>query len=116
MSVAELYPPIDLRDWEKTPVINGRLPTKEETENGKSLLYFPNPGPDVKVYDMHLPKLAIYTDAKAGTREVVVVIQMVQTKTDTLVGYRPLTGLNGSSTIKDFHFLTEEEIQRFKQD
>ena len=110
-SIAELYPPIHLKDWEKTPVINGRLPTEEETKNGSSLLYYPNPGPDVKPYNMTLPKLAYYTDAKTKKQTLVVVIQIVQTAQDTMVAYRPLSGLNGASIFRDFRFLTEEEVK-----
>lgn len=110
-SIEELYPPIQLKDWEKTPVINGRLPTEEETKNGNSLLYYPNPGPDVKPYNMTLPKLAYYTDPKTKKQTLVVVIQIVQTAQDTMVAYRPLSGLNGASIFRDFRFLTEEEVK-----
>lgn len=110
-SIVELFPPIDIKSWEKTPALNGRLPTEEETKNGTSLLYYPNPGPDVKPYDMTLPGLAYYTDPISKKQELVVVIQIVKTARDTMVGYRPLTGSNGASVFKDFRFLTEAEIK-----
>lgn len=110
-SVAELFPPIKIKEWERTPVVNGRLPNKEEIDNGTALLYYPNPGRDVKAYDMKLPKLAYYSYPKSGKKDLVVVIQIVQSKQDTMVGYRPLTGLNGASVFSHFQFLTDEEVK-----
>ncbi|HQS06732.1 MAG: hypothetical protein B7X86_08910 [Sphingobacteriales bacterium 17-39-43] len=114
-SVAELFPPIRVKEWERTPVVNGRLPTKEEIDNGTALLYYPNPGSDVKAYDMKLPKLAYYSYPKSGKKELVVVIQIVQSKQDTVVGYRPLTGLNGASVFSHFQFLTDEEVKELME-
>ncbi|MDP2414798.1 hypothetical protein [Daejeonella sp.] len=110
-SVAELFPPIKIKEWERTPVVNGRLPTKEEIDNGTALLYYPNPGRDVKAYDMKLPKLAYYSYPKRGKKDLVVVIQIVQSKQDTMVGYRQLTRLNGASVFSHFQFLTDEEVK-----
>ena len=114
-SVAELFPPIPIKEWEKTPVVNGRLPTKEDIDKGTALLYYPNPGRDVKAYDMKLPKLAYYSYPKSGKKELVVVIQIVQSKQDTVVGYRPLTGLNGASVFSHFQFLTDEEVKKLME-
>jgi hypothetical protein len=36
----DLFPPIDIKNWGKTPCVNGRLATKKETENGTALLYY----------------------------------------------------------------------------
>ena len=110
-SIAELFPPIPIKEWEKTPVVYGRLPTKEDIDKGSALLYYPNPGSDIKAYDLKLPKLAYYSYPKSGKKELVVVIQIVQSKQDTMVGYRPLTGLNGASVFSHFHFLTDEEVK-----
>jgi hypothetical protein len=46
--------------------------------------------------------------SKAG---IVVVIQIVQTAKDTIVGYRYLTGGCGGSAFHDFHFLTDSEVK-----
>jgi hypothetical protein len=110
-SVAELFPPIPITEWEKTPAVNGRLPTMEEIDKGAALLYYPNPGKDVKAFNMNLPKLAYYSYPKSGKKELVVVIQIVQSKQDTMVAYRPLTGLNGASLFTHFQFLTDEEVK-----
>jgi|GEM_PF-1644824 len=110
-SSEDLFPPIDIKSWDKTPVINGRLPTEAETTNGTSLLYYENPTPDVKAYKITLPKLAYITRPGTKKEELVVVIQIVQTAKDTMVGYRPLTGGNGASIFRDFRFLTDNEIK-----
>ena len=110
-SLAELFPPIPLKEWKKTPAMNGRLPSRKDIDKGNALLYYPNPGMDVKAFDMKLPKLAYYSYPKSGKKELVVVIQIVQSKQDTMVGYRPIKGLNGASVFSHFQFLTDEEVK-----
>jgi hypothetical protein len=112
----DLFPPIDIKTWDKTPCVNGRLATKKETENGTALLYY-DKKEKAKPYNMTLPKLAYITHASGGhgltaNQELVVVIQIVQTPKDTMVGYRPLTGSNGASVFRDFRFLTDEEVKK----
>jgi hypothetical protein len=33
------FPAVDIQDWDAVPVINDRLPTREEAQNGTSLMY-----------------------------------------------------------------------------
>ena len=112
----KIFPPIDLKSWTKTPVINGRLPTFEETENGKSLLYIDkkvNPAlKDAKAYNIILPKLAYLMNFETKKNEIVVVIQMIRFSRYTWVGYRYLTGGVGSATFNKCRFLTEKEIKK----
>ena len=106
------FPPIDIRNWDKTPVVNGRLPTYEETHNGMSIHHYGGEANNaVKVHNMILPRLASIYSKRTKQYETVVVIQIVQTAKDTVVGYRYLTGGCGGSLLKDFHFLTVPEIQ-----
>lgn len=106
------FPPIDIKNWDKTPVVNGRLPTYEETHNGTSIHHYGGEANNaVKVYNMTLPRLASIYSKRTKQYETVVVIQIVQTEKDTVVGYRYLTGGCGGSLFKDFHFLTVPEIQ-----
>jgi hypothetical protein len=107
------FAPIDIKNWDKIPVVNGRLPSYEETHNGLSIHHYGGEANNaVKVYNMSLPRLAsIYSD-RTKRYETVVVIQIVQTAKDTVVGYRYLTGGCGGSLFKDFHFLTVPEIQK----
>lgn len=66
---------------------------------------------------MQLPKLARYINPSLSSidsprkDELVVVVQIVQTPEDTIVGYRFLSGGVGGSVYRDFHFLTDEEVK-----
>ena len=33
------FPPININNWKNVPVVNGRMATKEETQNGTSLIF-----------------------------------------------------------------------------
>jgi hypothetical protein len=108
---SRFFPPIDIKDWDKTPVVNGRLPTYKETLNGKSIHhYIGKSSAEVKPCAITLPKLAYITNPSIGKEELVLVIEMVQTSTDTIVGYRYFSGGVGGSVIRDFRFLKDDEI------
>ena len=110
---AKDFLPIDIKHWDKTPVVNGRLPTYEETHNGMSIHHYGGEANNlVKVYNMNLPRLASFYNKRTKQQEVVVVIQIVYTPKDTVVGFRYLTGGCGGSLFRDFHFLTVPEIQK----
>src|SRR2546427_3381127 len=80
-----MFPPVEIKSWNKVPVVNGRLPTFEETQNGTSLIYYDiNKTPDAKAYDTTLPKLASFFCPATKKEETVIVIQIVQTKKDTV--------------------------------
>lgn len=107
------FPPINIKNWDKISVVNGRLPTYAETHNGTSIHHYGGEANKaVKVYNMTLPRLASIYNNRTKQYETVVVIQMVQTAKDTVVGYRYLTGGCGGSLFKNFHFLTVSEIQK----
>lgn len=112
------FPPIDVKKWDKTPAVSGRLPTYEETMNGTSIHHYGEKETKlVKAYNMQLPKLARYINPSISSvdspkkDELVVVVQIVQTPEDTIVGYRFLSGGVGGSVYRDFHFLTDEEVK-----
>jgi hypothetical protein len=121
------FPPINLSAWNKTPAVNGRLPTYKETLNGRAILHYTRKnGLPVKPYTLTLPKLAYYLNGPTPTQfyfdsatkkmilkpEVVVVIQIAQTAKDTIVGFRYLSGGVGGSVFRDFRFLTNEEVKK----
>jgi len=120
---SRFFPPIDIKSWNKTPVVNGRFPTYEETMNGTSIYHYgEKENPNVKPYNMTLPKLAYINEAtkyvfgskiydRVMQNEVVVVIQIIQTSKDTIVGYRYLTGGCGGSKFYKLRFLTNEEVK-----
>ena len=110
------FPPIDLKDWEKVPVVNGRLPTFEEAQSGKALLHIDkefNPDlKDVEPYKMTLPSLAYFTNPRTKKKEVVIVIQLVQFKDYVWAGLRYVTGGNASAMMSELQFLTDEEVKK----
>ncbi len=107
------FPPLDIKDWNKAPALNRRLPTYEETENGTSLILYDSiVYPDAKAYDIDLPRLASFANPYTGIKDTVIIIQVVQTNFDTIVGYRYLTGGNGTYNFRAFHFLTDEEVKK----
>ncbi|AEV33408.1 hypothetical protein Oweho_2438 [Owenweeksia hongkongensis DSM 17368] len=104
------FPPVNVVDLAKIPVVNGRMPTKDETRNGTSLMYFdPAEYPTAKPVDITLPKLAHYYSPQTRQTELVIVIQAVIVDTDTVVGFRYLNGGNGTSWYNEVDFLTDKE-------
>ena len=64
---------------------------------------------------MTLPKLASFFCPYTKKNETVIVIQIVQTATDTVVGYRYITGGNGTYDFRAFHFLNDEGVKKITQ-
>ncbi len=107
------FPPIDLKLWDKVPVVNGRLPKYEETKNGTAISHYGEvENREVRIYPITLPKLAYFRNPTTKKNEIVVVIQVVQTPKDTVVGFRYITGGCGGSLFRDFRFLTDDEVLR----
>ena len=111
------FPPVDIKLWDKVPVVNGRFPTYEETKNGISIHHYgEKANPNIKPYNMTLPKLAsCYNYVTKSNDKLVIVIQIVQTSKDTVVGFRYLSGGCGGATFSHFYFLTDEEIRKVIQ-
>lgn len=106
------FPPVDINNWENVPVVNGRMPTKEETQNGTSLIFVDTENyPDAKALDMQMPKLAKYYTRSSGKEEIIIVIQALTISNDSLVGFRYLNGGNGSARINEVTFLSNNEIK-----
>lgn len=109
------FPAVNVADFENVPVVNGRLPTKDETRNGTSLMYFDiKEIPSARPLDMQMPKLARYFNEYTKKNELVIVIQAVVAEQDTVVGFRYINGGNGSAWFHDVSFLSEEEVKAEK--
>ena len=105
------FPAVDIDNWESVPVVNGRMPTKEETQNGTSLIFVDQDKyPDAKPVDMEMPRLARYYNDYSRKNELVIIIQAVQIADDAIVGFRYLNGGNGSARLSEVRFLDEGEI------
>lgn len=109
------FPPINIKLWDKVPAVSGRLPSYEETKNGTAICHYGEKNTDVKPYNMTLPKLATYTNYITKAKVIVVVIQIAQTRSDTVVSFRYLTGGCGGNTFSHFRFLTDEEVKKVTQ-
>lgn len=104
------FPPVDLKEWDQIPVVNDRLPSREETRNGTSLMYFDTTKiPDARPLDMTMPRLARFYSDYTKKNELVIVIQAVVAGPDTVVGFRYLNGGNGSAWFGEVTFLSEAE-------
>ena len=108
------FPRVELKDWDKVPVVNGRMPTYEETTNGTSLLFIDKDMKpdlkDVEPYKMTLPKLAYFTNPRTKQKDIVIVIQLVQFSDYVWAGLRYVSGGNASAMMSDLKFLTDEEV------
>jgi len=104
------FPAVNLLDWESVPVVNGRMPTKEETQNGTSLIFVDNEKyPNAKALDLKLPQLARYTNRYTNRTDLIIVIQAVKIQSDSIVGFRFVNGGNGSARLNEVELLSDKE-------
>jgi hypothetical protein len=106
------FPAVDINDWESVPVVNGRMATKEETQNGTALIFVDDEKyPNAKPLDIKMPKLARYYNRNSRKEEIVIVIQALNVSNDSVVGFRFLNGGNGSSRLNEVKLLSDKEIE-----
>lgn len=106
-------PAVDIADWKNVPVVNGRMPTLEETQSGASLIYVdPKEFPDAKVLGITMPKLATFNNRNSGKEDLIIVFQAFRIDADSIVGFRFLNGGNGTALISDVKFLSDEETAK----
>jgi len=109
------FPAVDIVNWKDVPVVNGRMPTKEEASNGTSLIFVDTlKYPKAKPLDVIMPKLAKFYNQSSNKEETIILIQAVNIQDDSIVGFRYLNGGNGSAHLRDVTILTDEEIKNFK--
>ena len=106
------FPAVDISNWENVAVVNGRLPNKEETQNGTSLIFVDTEKyPDAKPLDLKMPKLGKFYNEHSKKEELIIVIQAVKIGDDSVVGFRYLNGGNGSARLNEVRFLSNTEIK-----
>jgi len=104
------FPPIGAVAYRKVDIVSNRLPSKEETWSGKSLIYLdPEKYPKAKAVDLNLPRMAKYYSANTRQEELVIIIQALTAEQDTVVGFRYLDGGNGSSWLNEVRLLSHKE-------
>ena len=102
------FPPVDIKDWGNVPVINGRMPTREETQNGTSLIFVDDAKyPNAKPLNMTMPRLAHFYNQSSNREEIIIVIQAIDVDNDSIVGFRYLNGGNGSARLKEVDFISD---------
>ena len=106
------FPAVDINNWESVAVVNGRMATREETQNGTSLIFVDaEKYPNAKPLDIKMPKLARYYNRASGKKEIIIVIQALNISNDSIVGFRYLNGGNGSARLNEVKLLSDSEIE-----
>jgi hypothetical protein len=106
------FPAVDISNWKDVPVVNGRMATKEETQNGTSLIFVDTEKyPDAKPLDMTMPKLAKYYNEYSKREDFIIIIQAVNIDNDSIVGFRFVNGGNGSARLNEVNLLSDSEIK-----
>ena len=106
------FPPMDVQDIYELQVISDRLPTKEETYDGTSLIYIDTEKHlDARPLDIILPKVGRIYSRHNQMNELVIVIQALVISNDTVVGYRFPSGGNGSAWYGEIDFLSNQELE-----
>jgi len=106
------FPPVNITNWKNVPIINGRMATKEETQNGTSLIFVDRlKYPNAKALDIEMPKLASFYNEYSKREDLIIVIQAINVDNDSIVGFRYLNGGNGSARLKEVKFLSDNEIE-----
>lgn len=106
------FPPSNVFNLDKIPVVTGRLPSEVEAKNGTALMFIDqNMHKDAKPLDMELPALARIYSEHTGFKELVIIIQATVIGSDTVVGYRFPSGGNGSGWYGQVELLDNNQAK-----
>lgn len=107
--MSETWGPIDLKQWRKTPVTEGRAATDHDVAEGRAV--FAVGGEPV---ELDLPSCAIVTEEDVGEPTPVIIIQAERLEDGTIaVGYRLVDGGMGIATFAEVELLAEPD-ERFR--
>ncbi len=107
------FPAVDIMNWQNVPVVNGRMSTEKDRDNGATLIIVDREKyPNAKPLDITMPRLAKIYNHAIKREDIIIVIQAINVSGDSIVGYRFLNGGNGSAWLKDIQFLSEVEIDK----
>lgn len=111
-----MFPPVDISEWNDVPVVSKRLPTKDEIEEGKSLILVDKEKyPEAEALDMDLPALARFQSPYTHREEIVLLIQAIRIDEDSIVGFRYPSGGNGSAYLSEVNLLTSSDITKWSK-
>lgn len=106
-------PAVNIENWKTVPVVDDRMPTKEDTKQGASLIFVdPEEYPNAQPLDMQLPRLAKFYTPHVKREDLVIIIQAFRIGEDSIVGFRYLNGGNGSAHFREVNFLTDTQIDQ----
>ncbi|HEX7810196.1 MAG TPA: hypothetical protein VF608_15780 [Thermoanaerobaculia bacterium] len=107
--MSEIWGPIDLKQWRKTPVTEGRAATDHDVAEGRAV--FAVGGEPV---ELDLPSCAIVTEEDVGEPTPVIIIQAERLEDGTIaVGYRLVDGGMGIATFAEVELVAEPD-ERFR--
>jgi hypothetical protein len=107
--MSELWAPIDLKQWRKTPFTEGRAATDADVAQGRAI--FAVGGEPV---ELDLPACAIVTEEGVGEPTPVILIQAERLDDGTIaVGYRLVDGGTGIASLDEVELLGEPD-ERFR--
>ncbi|MFY9398717.1 MAG: hypothetical protein WAR22_10180 [Desulfomonilia bacterium] len=102
--INDLWGPLDIDHWYKTPCITDRIATKNDVESGLAVFYINNPR-EMEPLRIKLPACAIHTDEDTKEQTPVIMIQAEKFQGQKLIGYRFLNGGNGIGLLSEFTIL-----------
>lgn len=101
--------PIDIKQWRKTPVTEGRAATEADVNAGRAVFAV-----DGEPVELDLPSCAIVREEGVGEPTPVIVIQAERLEDGTVaVGFRMLDGGTGIADLNDLELLSEPD-ERFR--
>jgi hypothetical protein len=107
--VSELWGPIDLKQWRKTPFTEGRSATDRDVNEGRAV--FAVGGEPV---ELDLPRCAVVTEEEVGEPTPVVIIQAERLEDGAIaIGFRLIDGGTGIATLAEAELLSEPD-ERFR--
>jgi hypothetical protein len=104
MTEENIWGPIDINNWDKTPHLRDRVATEDDVKNGTATFYVQGTD-EHKTIDIKLPKLALLTNDTTNEKIKVVVIQAEFADNKQLIGYRFIDGGNGICTLDELTFI-----------
>jgi hypothetical protein len=100
---------IDIKQWRKTPSVNGRTATDDDVNAGRAVFAVGG-----QPLDLDIPFPAIVREDGIGEATPVIVIQAEKLEDDTIaIGFRMIDGGTGIAPLEDVEFLSEPD-ERFR--
>ena len=97
--------PIDLKNWNETPHVSGRLATEEDVKNGNATFLVDDKSEEHKALNIKIPTLAYHFDQDTDEKTPVVVIQGEQVGDQKVIGIKYLDGTDSVCLLFELEFV-----------